>query len=134
MLRIQSEKGFSLVEVLMALAIFSLAFAELGRMQLTAIQANATSGRLTRMTALAQAKIEQLMAVPYTDPSLADLTVMGQTTPYEDRNVPPGYSMRWRVDTDTPFVGVKTVNLTVTWQNRGKAAKTFTLDFYKNSF
>ena len=129
----KTTKGFTLVEVLVAMAVFSVALLELGRMQIVASQVSSAAGRLTRATALAQDKLEQLMALPYTDAMLSDLTPVGQTTTYTDPNPPQGYTVTWRVDADTPTTGVKTINLTVTWQNRGKKPKSFNLAFYKES-
>ena len=128
----QTNRGFTLVEVLVAITVFSVALLELGRMQIVANQVSSAASRLSRATALAQDKIEQLMAVPYNDALLADLTPVGATTAYTDPSPPQGYTVRWSVDTDSPRAGVKTVNIVVAWQNRGKA-KDFQLVFYKES-
>jgi type IV pilus assembly protein PilV len=120
----QDEKGLTLLEVLVAMVVLSLGLLALAKMQITAIQVNAISGRLSQGTAIAQDKVEQLMALPYAD---ANLEV---TTHTETR--PAGYTITWQVAQDALAVGVKTINLTVTWSNRGRP-KTFSLAFFKES-
>src|SRR5436309_436775 len=122
----QTNKGFTLIEVLIAMTVFSVAILGLGRLQVVASQVNSAAGRLTRATALAQDKAEQLLALPYGDALLADLTPVGQSTPHSDPNPPQGYTIKWQVDADTPTTGIKIINLTVAWNNRGKP-KSFTL-------
>ena len=126
----KTNKGFTLVEVLVAMAVFSVALLQLGSMQIAASQVSSAAGRLTRATALAQDKIEQLQALPYNDATLDDSTPVGQTTPHTEPNPPQGYTITWNVDADTPVAGVKTINLNIAWNNRGKP-KTFNLAFYK---
>lgn len=126
----RADKGFTLLEVLIALAIFSTAILGLGRMQLAANSASVAAGRLSRATAVAQDKAEQLLTLPYTHALLADTTPAAQWTTYTEANPPTGYQVTWQVNTDTPRTDVKTINLTVTWKNRDKA-KTYTLAVYK---
>src|SRR4030095_10845162 len=128
----QNEKGLTLLEVLVAMVVLSLGLLALTKMQITAVQVNAASGRLTQGTAFAQDKLEQLMALPYTDPQLDDQTPVGQSTPYTETRPAQGYTITWQVDQDALAVGVKTINLTVTWSNRGQP-KTFSLAFFKES-
>lgn len=126
----KTNKGFTLVEVLVAMTVFSVALLELGRMQIVASHVSSAAGRLTRATALAQDRLEQLMALPSDDALLSDLTPVGQTTAYTDPNPPQGYTITWNVDANNPTVGMATINLTVAWQNRGKP-KSFTSAVYK---
>lgn len=122
--------GITMMEVLVAMTVFSVAFLHLGRMQLVAKYQGSDAGRLTRATALAQDRIEQLQALPFNSPLLVDNTVVGQTTAYTEPNPPVGYMITWTVDNGTPTANVMTVNLRITWQNRGRM-KTFELPFYK---
>ena|SRR2546430_9445311 len=117
------EKGLTLPEVLVAMVVLSLGLLALAKMQITAIQVNAASSRLTQATAIAQDKVEQLMALPYADAQL-DVTTHTETGP-------AGYPITWTVDQDAA-TGVKTINLTLTWRNRGQP-KTFLLAFFKEN-
>ena len=129
---VATEKGFTLIEVLVAMAVFSVALLGLARMQIAAIQVNTIASRLTQGTTLAQDRAERLMALPYNDPTLADTTATGIFTSYTDPNSPQGYTIRWDVDTDVPSPGIKTINIFVTWRNRN-ASKTFSLAVQKSS-
>jgi type IV pilus assembly protein PilV len=65
------QKGFSLVEVLIALVILAVGLLGVTGMQITAIRGNHFSGNLTQATVLAQNKLEELKHLPYYDPKLS---------------------------------------------------------------
>jgi type IV pilus assembly protein PilV len=117
-----TEKGFTLIEVLVAIVMLSLGLLGLGRMHIAAIQVNTIASRLTQGTTLAQDKAEQLMALPYDHPMLADHT---------DPPNPQGYTVRWVVITDVPS-GIKTINIFVAWKNL-QAEKAFSLSVQKSN-
>ena len=58
-----SEKGFTLVEVLVALTIFAIGLLALASMQVTSLRGNANSQELTAATALAEGTLEWLLAM-----------------------------------------------------------------------
>jgi prepilin-type N-terminal cleavage/methylation domain-containing protein len=129
---VATEKGFTLIEVLVATVVFSLALLGLERMHIAAIQGNTIASRLTQATTLAQDRVERLLAMPYNDPMLADTTATGTFTSYTDPSPPQGYTIRWEVDTDVPSAGIKTINIFVTWKNL-TASKTFSLSIRKSN-
>ena len=71
------DKGFTLSEVLVAIVVLSVGLLGLESMHIAAIQVNAIASRLTQGTTLAQDRAEQLMALSYNDPVLADTTGPG---------------------------------------------------------
>ena len=135
---VATEKGFTLIEVLVAMVVFSVALLGLEKMHLTAIQVNTIANRLTQASTLAQDKAEQLLAMSYDDPLLADTTAPGSVTSYPNAGhpdptpPPPGYTVSWEVDTDVPSTGLKTINVFVTWNNL-KVSKTFSLSVRKSN-
>jgi hypothetical protein len=89
---------------------------------------------LTQGTTLAQDRAEQLLALPYDDPELADATDPGIFTSYPDPPPPQdkqGYTIRWEVDTNVPSTGIKTINIYVTWKNKAGEPKSFNLAVQK---
>lgn len=128
-----TEKGFTLIEVLVAMTVFSVALLGLEKMQIGALQVNTISSRLTQGTTLAQDRAERLMAIPYNDPTLTDTTDPEIFTTHTEDEPPPGYSITWKVDTDSPSTGIKTINIEVTWKNKTSEIKTFSLSVQKSS-
>lgn len=133
-MHMRNTRGFTLLEVLVAMMVFSVVLLGLGRMQVVALQVNRAASRLSLAMAVAQDKVEELMALPATDPQLADGTPPGLVTNHPlgppDPNLPRGYTVTWTVDVNNPNVGLRTVNVRVAWKNVGKA-KTITLAFIK---
>jgi len=74
--QMKNHNGFSLLEVLVSMAIFSIGLLALLGLQITAIQANAISTRLTEATYLAQTWISYLQTLKFdsSTPSLAGTT------------------------------------------------------------
>lgn len=64
------ERGFTFVEVLIVIAIFSIGILAVASMQVTSINANASARMSGEATALATNQIEALMASGYDDDAL----------------------------------------------------------------
>jgi len=94
--------GFSLLETLVALTVFSIASVALTLGVTTSIRTNNASEHLTQATILAQDKLEALLAV-------APVLNAGIDTPRA------GFSRAWTVVSDTPRVGVSQINVSVSW-------------------
>src|SRR5262245_5532251 len=88
-----TEKGFTLIEVLVAIVVLSVGLLGLERVHIAAIQANTIARRLTQATTLAQDRAEQLLALSYNDAALADTTSPGTFTTYTEPNPPQGYTI-----------------------------------------
>jgi type IV pilus assembly protein PilV len=150
----RSEQGFSLVEVMIAMTVFSLSLAALGAMQLVAINFNASAQEMTQLATLAQETMEKLMVLPYNDVYLRDETPIESKTTYiayidlaGDMSHPPTacassmceatppsvyrYKVQWQVDVDFPSANIKTVDVTVTGR-RGTRERTYALSFAKS--
>lgn len=112
---LNDQKGFSLVEVLIAMTIFAIGVLALAQMQVTAIRGNAFSSTTTDGTTLAQNRVEQLMSLAYDDGALA----AGNHGPVTEgpQNL---YNVSWNVvNNSPPLANTKTVNVSVTWTANG---------------
>ena len=58
-------KGFTLIEVLMVMTIFSIGILAVAAMQITSTKGNASARRMTEASALAKKHVENLMRLPY---------------------------------------------------------------------
>lgn len=96
--------GFTLVETMTALFILAFALLAIGQMQIMAIQGNTLGNRMTAAVTLAQDKIEELRGLSYS-----------QIVSGEDNS--GVYTRVWDVQDDTPATGLKTVTVTVSWQD-----------------
>ena len=118
----RSKKGFSLLELLIALLILSVGLLGAAEMQVTSISGNAFSNKLTVATGLAQSKIEELKKLPNSDAALS----AGD----HDEGLLPGtaiFSRSTNVNDLSPEV--KQVTVTVRWTD--KTQHTITLSTMK---
>lgn len=105
-----SEKGFTLVEVLVAVFILAVGLLSLAVLAGTVIKSNSTSNKVTIATTLAQDKMEEIRRLGYSG------VAAGTTT--QDYNSITNYSAYKRVTAitnDSPASGMKTVTVTVYW-------------------
>jgi prepilin-type N-terminal cleavage/methylation domain-containing protein len=98
--------GFSLLEILVALTVFSIASVALTAGVTTSIRANNTSEHLTQAAILAQDKLEALLAN-------GPIFVAGNDAPRS------GFIRTWTIAADTPQVGVSQVTVSVSWTDYG---------------
>jgi prepilin-type N-terminal cleavage/methylation domain-containing protein len=112
----KEQNGFTLLEVIIALFIFSVGLLAVASMQMTAIKGNYFSGTLTEATSWAADQMETLMSLPYADPDLA----AGVPHPPPDDPLKEGiYGIEWNVDDDDTTNNTKTITITVDWKDRG---------------
>lgn len=99
--------GFSIMETLIALSIFTIGILAVASLVLAAIGENASARRVTEATALAEDRLEQLMALSYD--ALAG------------NNVKIGaYEVVWDVAENVISPQTKLITVIVSWQYRGK--------------
>ena len=109
-------KGFTLIEVLIVMAIFSIGILAVAAMQMTATKGNTSARRMTEATALAENQMENLMQLPYDHVDLNPAN-----NPHASTQGP--YSVNWNVteiDLDTDGKNdSKTVNVAISWNYGG---------------
>ncbi len=135
------EAGFTLIELMVAAAIFSIGLLAIGSMQVGAIQGNSTANGITQGTTWAENQVERLIGLDYNDPDLADTDGDGtsqdgnsdgvdddggnfglddEDTATADNSVAQGnYTVFWNVAEDAIVDNTKTINIIVTWMELG---------------
>jgi prepilin-type N-terminal cleavage/methylation domain-containing protein len=107
-----SNKGFTLVEVMIGMAIFLIGFLAIGTMQIAAINGNAGAREATEAATRATDQLETLIALPY-----ASIVSGGPVTD-------GAYTVSWAVVDGTPLLSTplpntKAITVTVDWEHRG---------------
>jgi prepilin-type N-terminal cleavage/methylation domain-containing protein len=125
------ENGFSLMEVMIAIAILSIGMLSVGVMQTAAMRGNATSRSITEASVRASNLIEMLMTLdptgtPAENPLITDRTGNGKAglgyvgVGTSDWNRTDGrYSIFWNIAKGDIAAGTRTVAVIVQWKDRG---------------
>ena len=123
---IEGTRGFTLVEVLLAMCIVCIGLLAVGGMQLSAIQANQSARKTTQANDWATLTVERLINAPYDDEELD----LGE---HEDSDNPRGkiFHVSWTVS-EGPAVQTKIIQVTVVYPDR-QTQKSVTLDFLKSN-
>ena len=112
------QAGFSLLEVVIGMAIFSVGMLAMAGLQTTSIRGNRTAGEMTVVTALGQAEIERLLALPFAAPDLA--VTGGQPRSWEAE----GYRYRLEVTANDLLADPKTLRLDIEAVRPGRTTRT----------
>jgi type IV pilus modification protein PilV len=132
-----NKKGFTLIELMIAVVVLGVALLALAQMQLSAMNANYSARDMTAATTLAQDKLEELQGMVFDAADLADTNPANNasmTDPqlssfspadHQDPNNPISetgatagvrrYTRLWNIADNTPVAGVKTVVVFVCW-------------------
>jgi len=133
------EKGFTLVELLIALVIFSVGIAGAARMHVAAINGNMYSMQLTNAVNVAETQAERLQDIDFTEDQVtdglqgADLLestsgrnqYTGQAQIFQNVNYTPSWTVS-RVESNPKLLLVR---MRVTW-NEKEAPRAYNMDFY----
>lgn len=119
-----NNQGFTLLEVVIALAIFSIGIVGLYGVQTRTIGQNYTASRITTAATWGAEKIEDLLALSYKD--LKDnnnngVAGLGDSTNADGTETSPDgvYTVLWNVAEDRPIYRTKTIRVIVTSQRAG---------------
>ena len=102
--------GFTLIEVLVAMSLFSIAILGVAISTQSVIQTNQKNYFASVATSLAQDKLEELKSNP---------TSLASGGPATDVVNGVTFTRNWTVTSNSPITGVKRIDVTVTWTNYG---------------
>ena len=107
------ERGFTLIEVMVAVLLLALGLSALAAMQITAVTINARANGMTRLLTMAQERLELLLALPYNHPHLLDTATGAAKTTYDvaPGDVRDGHRVYWCVNEGFPRPQLKTIDV-----------------------
>lgn len=104
--------GFTLIEVLVAMAVFAIASAAIASLMFHSTTFIAQSNQRSQAIAIAQQAIEDLRAVDYTVMDSGSATV-----DWKDQSA--YFTVNWAVSEDDPEPNMKTIVVSVSWESKG---------------
>lgn len=117
--KLASSRGSSLLEIVVAGAIFSFLVLALSPSMLNTRKAASLSGNASIATTLALDKLEQLRSQKSNHADLSPGAHLDTANPLRAEGTTGGiFTRRWTVVDDTPDFGMKQVTMQVSWRDR----------------
>ena len=137
--------GQSILEVIIAMGIFSIGILGITHMQVSSMRGNSRAIKLTNAIQLASQQMEEIMIMVYDDPRLSDddndcaAGLNDDSTADEahpDNPIKAGdtgepYNIYWNVAVDWPLPNSKTIRVIVQW-NEGGLDRSSSFDYIKS--
>ena len=115
-----ADEGFTLIEVLIAITIFSVGLLAVATMQISAIYGNQTGNEFSQAVGLAQMKAEDLKTGDFTSASLAVSGgyIADPNNPLDANGNSGGiFTRSWSISNNTTFS--RSIIIRVAWATRG---------------
>lgn len=132
--------GFTLIEVLIAMTIFSVGILGIMKLQIKSIQNNSLAGSSTVAGAIAQLHLENIISSDFYSPGIRDINKenngnLNSVSNVDFRNINAGgkpvywgkYDFVCNVADDTPIKNTKTLVVTVTWDKGRRSRRVSTI-------
>ena len=116
---VEDRRGFSLVEVLIAMVVLSIAMMGLATLQTRCIRSNDLANRTTQAANLAQVKLEELLFRDAEGEHFAAGVYADDENPVSTPGDDQGaiFTRSWEFIDDSPVPAAKTIIITVTWED-----------------
>lgn len=122
-----NDAGFTLIETIIALMIFTVGILSVGLMQLSALQGNSVANQVTEAMVFGSDQIEQMLSWDYDDDNFKSSNNNAYTLPNGDNYTADGhqtdsdnyYHAYWQITDDSPVTNSKTIVVTVFWNQKG---------------
>ncbi len=114
---VKDKRGFSLIEVLIAICVLSIAIMGLATLQSRGIRSNDLANRTTQAGALAQIKLEEFLHKSASETFAAGATNDPDNPIDEAGNGGGIFSRSWAVQNDTPVPNAQTIEIEVIWND-----------------
>lgn len=114
-----NNKGFTIVEVMIGMAIFVIGYLAVASLQMVAIKGDTSARKTTEAATLAADRLETLIVLPYDNIASGGPVTEG------------AYSVFWQVNEGALLPNTKTITVTVVWQHGGQ--RTFEATFVKTA-
>ena len=102
-------RGFTLIEVLVAMIILSISLLALAGLMVTTTKNNAYGSHITEAATFAQDKLEELRSMRWGD------ILEGSHTDHKNGSTGIDYTRNWNVTTNN---SLKTITITINWNDR----------------
>ena len=111
-----NSKGFSLIEVMVAISIFAIGYMAMSSLQFGSTGQNATASRLTVATSWTADQVEKLIGQDYDNIGAGNGSI----------NSPDGlYTVAWTIAPNIPLTNTKTITISTT-RNGARLSKNTT--------
>lgn len=110
-----SDRGFTLIEVVIAFGVLGLGILAMFSMQTYAIRGNHSANKITQKAVSGADSLEQILTHDFTD--TVDQTEMPDLTAYLD---PDDFTVAWSITEDSPLEDLATIEVTITSEVDGK--------------
>ncbi len=121
----ETQEGFTLIEILIAITVFTIGVMAVLLMKTAAVKSNALSIKQTLASELATTTAERFMEIPYTDTALA-VTSGPQTIPNDgslawpfDITYGDAYSISYEIANGTAEANTRIITISVDWLANG---------------
>ena len=129
------QRGLTLVEVMIALAVFTVGILAVASLQGIGMNAISSAKKGIYDTVAAGGRLESILSMSYDDPLLID-TDDGYDPDNPDHGpfaiAATGSTIEWEVDDDFPAPSTKRISVTVRRPDRSGVFRTFTYEYVKS--